>query len=701
MVPLPGEEKEKTGVESERHLARKSTQVRWRVSVLACMRALLLAVAALFLVAATVSAHPSAPNKGDAFYKWGEQNSPTFSAAMKNVPDPKFEEGPCTEEARRSMPAGKDHDHEDINQHRFACNMRQTAFNSLTKELGARPDVVMGEMDVKGDLAAVAVAYPESGFLLFDVKDSANPKFLSWYRGDECEGTFADIDCGAFVDISPDGKRVYISVQAITVVGGQAPKLGVLPASYPGIDVVDISDRKSPKLTDKRAVQSVGGVHTTRSFDVPGKGEFTVSVANGIGAVFHKVVSGALTPVGTIKIDELHDTFIQQDPLTKKTLMYVAGGFDTGFYVFDISDPANPVGLAEWDITPECESDWYSHTLDVTTVNGRRIVTMPVELIDFFGDQSKADQAEGCGKLQGNGDFAGPLYIVDATDFSKLSKATPEDEATPEVGDPDEYEEADPEMKSKSEKSLITTWSNAAKRAGGRLVFTPHNQQIVGNQIYLSSYHSGVTVLDATEAFAGKNVRPKEIGVVVPTGQETRPIHPDAGGELFDQFFTSFIKYRPTIWDMQWHKGHVLAADMTGGFYAFQLTDDVKLVPEKTDGGGSAAAPAAAGAAQGTAPRAGTARRGARCKSTRKLKITLKDPRGREAIRSVRVLVNGKGVSTLRGTKLRRAKSGARFRVPVTLAGKRKGRQRVQVVARTNRGRTIRLNRAYRTCTKR
>ena len=150
-------------------------------------------------------------------------------------------------------------------------------------------------------------------------------------------------------------------------------------------------------------------------------------------------------------------------------------------------------------------------------------------------------------------------------------------------------------MKKKSEATLITTWSNAAKRAGGRLVYSPHNQQIVGNHIYLSGYHSGVTVLDATEAFQGRNVRPKEIGVVVPPAPQTRPIHPGPRtASRFDQFFTSFIKYRPTIWDMQWHNGHVLAADMVGGFYAYALTDDVKL-PRR---GTTRSAPAAARAAR-------------------------------------------------------------------------------------------------------
>ena len=308
---------------------------------------------------------------------------------------------------------------------------------------------------------------------------------------------------------------------------GGAPAVKPGLAAYPGVEVVDISNRELPLLRQKLPVVSVGGVHTTRSFDVPGKGEYTVSVANGIGAAISKVdpTTGTLTPVGTIEMDELHDTFIQQDPLTGKTLLYIAGGFDSGFYIYDVSDPANPVGLGEWDPTPECENDWYSHTIDVTTVNGRRIVTLPVELIDFFGDQSRGpDEQDGttraAARCQGNGDFAGPLFIVDATDFSKLGANDPTDsEAAEEASD----------MKAKSEESLITVWSNAANRAGGELVFSPHNQQIVGNRIYLSGYHSGVTVLDATEAFEGKNVRPKELGVIVPHGADDAPDPPGQG----------------------------------------------------------------------------------------------------------------------------------------------------------------------------
>ncbi|HEX8206376.1 MAG TPA: hypothetical protein VF587_09990 [Solirubrobacteraceae bacterium] len=533
-------------------------RLAYRLALIACLA---------LLPAGIAAAHQQQLGGEDTSYQWGEQNSPTFSAAMKGLQEPRDPQGPCTEYAKTVMPAREGHDHTDINQHRFQCDMEVTAFEAMVEQFGARPDVVFGEMDVKGDLAVIATAYPEAGFVLFDVSNSAKPKFLSWYRGDECEGLAVDVDCGAFVDLSPDGKRVYISIQQISVVPGGAPGIKPALAAYPGIDVVDISNREQPLLRQKLPVASVGGVHTTRSFAVPDKGEYTVSVANSVGAMIHKLdpVTGTLSPVGLIEMDELHDTFIQQDPMTGKTLLYIAGGFDSGFYVYDVSDPANPVGLAEWDATPECENDWYAHTLDVTTINGRRIVTLPNELIDFFGEQSEDDQAQGCGKLQGNGDFAGPMYIVDATDFKDLGAIDPTDsEADEEASD----------MKKKSEAATITVWSNAAKRAGGELTFSPHNQQIVGNQIFLSGYHGGVTVLDATEAFRGRNVRPKELGVIVPHGDTTRPIHPDRGGATpaYARFFTSFIDYRPSIWDMQWHRGSVIAADMVGGVYAIKYT---------------------------------------------------------------------------------------------------------------------------------
>ena len=59
-----------------------------------------------------------------------------------------------------------------------------------------------GLMDVKADIAAVAITCPRGDVLFFDVSDPAKPKFLSRYNATECDPLLEDVDCGAFVDLS-------------------------------------------------------------------------------------------------------------------------------------------------------------------------------------------------------------------------------------------------------------------------------------------------------------------------------------------------------------------------------------------------------------------------------------------------------------------------------------------------------------------
>ncbi|MEJ7893281.1 MAG: hypothetical protein WKF94_11645 [Solirubrobacteraceae bacterium] len=515
---------------------------------------------------------------------------------------PQVVQGPCTDaSATKQYADGEQHDHLDIASHRAACQMEQQAFLPLKDELASDPgtqdDEVLGEMDVEGDVAAVAIAYPRAGILFFDVSDPTAPKFMRRYNGPGCEGTAIDVDCGAFVDLSKDGKTAFLSVQQISVIPGINPG-GLADPARPGVQVVDVA---SGTLAFEQPIASVGGVHTSRDHIVPegpsspeqgrAPGHYLFSVANGMGIEISEVietpVGQGLLDVGLIEIDEVHDMFIQDDPLTGRTYMYVAAGFDTGFLVYDVTDPAAAVGgnrqlVAEWDLTPECREDWYSHTIDVAIRNNRRYVTMPAEAF-VLGDQSDEDQAKGCGKTAGNGDKASPLWIVDATDFGALGR-----DGYADALDGDGVDTA-AEVKAASEKALVTTWTNAAARPAQNINFTPHNQQIVGDRIYLSGYHSGVTALDASGAFAGRNERPNEIGFIVPAGTPTRPIYSQAVDPAVP-FFTAFIGFRPLIWDMVAYKGSVLAADMTGGFYSFSqpaavvATEDGEPIVATEDG---------------------------------------------------------------------------------------------------------------------
>jgi hypothetical protein len=547
-----------------------------------------LAAALLWAFAATAGAHPTDEGgdaasasplyrlhlgSGSAFMRLGQ--SATATSALGRALTQTTPAGPCTEAAKSGMPDGEGHDHQDVEQHRgLRCRVEQAAFLPLNDELAARPDVVLGEMDVEADIAAVSVIWPEGGILFFDVADPAQPRFLSWYRSTQCEGAAIANNCGAFVDLTADGKTAFIAQQSLTVVPGTDPDtadLGPLPATTPGVEVVDASDPARPVRRQILPVRSQGGVHTARWHEIadgPAKGEYVFAIANSVGVNAGSGIdisrfdrsrgAAALTPLSRIEIGETHDTFIQNDPLDGRTYLYIAGGFSKGLLVYDVTDPASPKRVAAWDLTPECSRDWYSHTVDVTHRDGRRYVTMPAELFTS-GAQSAADQAKGCGAVRGNGDQPGPLWIFDATDFSKLGQA----------GDSVE------ELKAKSEQALVATWTNPAGRAAGSLTFSPHNQQIVGDRIYLSDYHGGVFVLDASGAFAGRSERPSELGYIVPNGEasneEARPL---AGAQSPAPTAAPRTRGRSSIWDMVFYKGHILAADQVGGFYSLRYEGD-------------------------------------------------------------------------------------------------------------------------------
>ena len=527
-------------------------------------------VAGLFgvlLVAAPAQAADSPANIRDA------GQAPIGQAAA-----PRTTGGPCTKAASKSMPEGGDHDHSSLAQHRFRCRMKQVFFDSLENELGQREDVVLGEMDVKKDLAVVGVTFPESGFVLFDVKNPAKPKFLSWYRGSECEQAITDVNCGAFVDLSSKGDVVFLSVQSLSIVPGGLPKPGVRPASAPGVELVDIRDRRNPALLDVYPVLSEGGVHTVRSHVIPedpkdkgprDAGEFVFSLANGVGIDIARISrsgdSIAIEPWNFITLGEggAHDTYIQNDPISRRTYLYLAGGFATGFFVFDVTDPLAIETVAEWDLTPECTEDWYAHTIDVAYRGKRRYVTLPSEMFDQ-GPMYEEETAAGCGNVIGNGDRAGPMWIVDASDWSKLGRfyfSGEGEDDTPE------------EVARKSKAALRATWTNPAGRAGGNMIFSPHNQQIVGNRIYLSHYHGGVHVLNAKAVFSGRRKAPVEVGFIVPNSGPGRPVF-EPTLKPADPFFTEHLGWRPSIWDAYWYKGHVLAADMVGGFYSLRWDGD-------------------------------------------------------------------------------------------------------------------------------
>ena len=112
-----------------------------------------------------------------------------------------------------------------------------------------------------------------------------------------------------------------------------------------------------------------------------------------------------------------------------------------------------------------------------------------------------------------------------------------------------------------------------AGRAGGNLNFSPHNQQIVGDKIYLSNYHGGVIVLDAAEAFDGvarartRSARARS-AFKVPDVVEQRPIFEASSAPVLAVLHRRSRSGGRTCGTWCVYKGRILTQDMTGGFYS-------------------------------------------------------------------------------------------------------------------------------------
>ena len=149
-----------------------------------------------------------------------------------------------------------------------SARWRAVAFDAMIEQFAARPDVVFGEMDVKGDLAAVAIAYPESGFVLFDVSRFLEAEVPQLVPRRRVRGPAHRRGLRRLRRPLP-GRQARLHLGPADHRSSPAAPRRLSPAllAYPGIDVVDISDREAPPLRRSCRSCSVGGVHTTRSFD--------------------------------------------------------------------------------------------------------------------------------------------------------------------------------------------------------------------------------------------------------------------------------------------------------------------------------------------------------------------------------------------------------------------------------------------------
>ncbi len=283
-----------------------------------------------------------------------------------------------------------------------------------------------GEVDVRDGYAALAAISSPIGVWIVDVHDPAAPALVGRWNG-------------------PSGG--YVTDVKWTS-GGGALVASVQGSSQSGMFLIDASDKTQPKTSEFLAVE--GGVHMMgmmQYLPVPGADVVFGATAYSNG-VFPAVVTGDLPVKRFIALGRIpgivaHDVWLTRDPLTLRTIMYVANSYG-GATAFDVTDPTHPDRLGSW-----AGDGAYMHTVRAAVVGASRYVFVSPEY--FFGTSSRV----------------ATLYVLDATDLE-------------------------------GSWSVVGTWRNPGGHAAGNLVFSTHAFQVVGSKVYLAHYHGGVWTLDVT-----------------------------------------------------------------------------------------------------------------------------------------------------------------------------------------------------------
>lgn len=175
----------------------------------------------------------------------------------------------------------------------------------------------------------------------------------------------------------------------------------------------------------------------------------------------------ALTPLGPAILFAAHDMTAQLDSLTQDPVVVSAHELQ-GIRIFDVSIPEAAVEIGHWKGDGLDKPMERIHTVGMTEIDGRRIVFAATETY------WNADPA---------------LYVIDFTDY-----------AAPR---------------------LIMEWNPPGIEDDANGIYSTHNFQIVGSQVYLANFHAGTWALDFSQPEA-----PVTRGLRTPVRDTGYP-HPD------------------------------------------------------------------------------------------------------------------------------------------------------------------------------
>lgn len=429
-------------------------------------------------------------------------------------------EGPTTQVDPEALapfvnPIALDHDHKDFAQHILSNNVDLVGHSYLDPAGGNVTPGGLGEIDVAGDYAFVAVF--GHGFAVVDLKDPTAPKLVSLV--DEpapASPVFGKYTADLKVDTN--GDWVFLAMEA---------------SATPGILIYDARDKAHPQLAGFwPAPGSLLGCHMVEYAKIQEQEYLFCAPLDDaiyIGLLAPPTPDGHREAVTVGRFMPSTPKFVQQqaaaltkdpaayaqaqaanlishddmtyhlDPITNTPTLYVSL-WNWGMRVVDISVPELPREIGSW--AGEDGAQWRGqlHTTQVAKLQDRRIiVTIPED--------------------------ASPptLFVLDATDLN------------------------DPKV--------LAQWSALPDFQGEDNTFSLHNFHIVDGRIYIAMGHGGIWCLDISTPEL--QAAPNPIGSYLPHA-------PSASGQPYQGYY----------WDsVLWH-GYWLTAEANGGFYVTHMHGD-------------------------------------------------------------------------------------------------------------------------------
>lgn len=417
------------------------------------------------------------------------------------------------------------HDHSDSSQHKFLWNYDVSSHDPILGNAASMSGVHALDLQADHLFGAIYGSHTVSvdgGVVIWDVSDPARPVQTGrWIVPGSVGGDRS-------IEATPDGDFVVLVTEPVTCF----TQVGANPfTAY----LLDTRDKSQPIVAD---VATIPGptLGSPTVLNPAATGHHSVSVTNIDGEdyafLFGKVYRIDRTEQGGRLIDLEtsipigHDMYLRQTPWGD-TWAIAAGG---NLKIFNVTDPANPVRIAEWSIPEESwhgAIDYYIHTADVGFFDDQDILVVTTE--DWL-------------------DWTSYAFILDATSLRAHEGTEPYD--LPWIGE----------------------WRNPGNHTAEGLSYSMHNPRFGDDGIFtISHYHGGLWQLD----FRHPDLRaePTEVAYALYAENDGPVVMDPVQGA--DACNLGYGVDAPSYMDVELGPDGILyAADVYTGLYTFTPTVD-------------------------------------------------------------------------------------------------------------------------------